>query len=143
VKPFLFDTNLLIALAWPNHVHHTEARKWFAGAQAAGFRTCPITETGFVRISSNPAFTPAAVTPGEALTLLERIKRLPGHVFWPDDLPIDAALKPSRIVGHRQVTDRYLLSLAISHGGILATLDRGVTSIAGKDRDCLELLIGG
>lgn len=143
MKPLLLDTNLLVALAWPNHVHHAEARKWFAGAQAAGFRACPITETGFLRISSNPAFTSAAGTPGDALTLLERIKRLPGHAFWPDDLPIDAALKPGRIVGHRQVTDGYLLALAISHGGILATLNRGVAVLAGKDRDGLELLIGG
>ena len=143
MKPFLLDTNLLIALAWPNHVHHIEAQRWFAQAKAAGFRTCPITETGFVRISSNPSFTPEAVIPGEALALLERIRSLPGHGFWPDDLPIDAALKPGRIVGHRQVTDGYLLALAISHGGILATLDRGAAVLAGKDRDFLELLIGG
>ena len=68
MKPYLLDTNVLIALAWPNHIHHQEAQNWFAKKRSAGFRTCPLTQTGFVRISSNSQFTSPAVTPGEALT---------------------------------------------------------------------------
>ena len=133
MKPYLLDTNVLLALAWPNHVHHAQALDWFRRKGSGGFRTCPITQTGFVRISSNPSFTPQAVTPGEALALLERITRLPRHEFWPDDLSVDAGfgLQPP-IVGHRQVIDGYLLALATEHGGVLATLDRGVAAIAGS-----------
>jgi len=140
VKPFLLDTNVLIALAWPNHVHHTEARDWFERRGSAGFRTCPITETGFLRISSNPAFTAAAVAPGEALELLHRVTLLPGYDFWPDDLTTEAAYAQRQVTSHRQITDGYLLALAISHDGVLATLDRGVRVIAGRDRDRVEVL---
>jgi toxin-antitoxin system PIN domain toxin len=129
LKPFLLDTNVLIALAWPNHVHHEQSLDWFRRKGSAGFRTCPITQTGFVRISSNPSFTPNAVSPWEALALLAKITRLPGHDFWPDDLSLEAAfeLYPP-IAGHRQVTDGYLVALAIEHGGVLATLDRAVAA---------------
>ena len=130
MRPYLLDTNLLIALAWPNHVHHQEALVWFVRKGAAGFRTCPLTQTGFVRISSNPVFTPAAVSPGEALSLFDRIARLPGHDFWPDDLPLSAVFAEQRqIYGHRQITDAYLVALASGRGGVLATLDRGVAAL--------------
>ena len=90
MKPYLLDTNVLIALAWPNHVHHREALAWFGAKAAGGFRTCPITQTGFVRISSNPAFTANPPRPGEAIALLQRITRLPGHGFWRDECAADS-----------------------------------------------------
>ncbi len=124
---YLLDTNVLIALAWPNHVHHQDALAWFHAKAAPGFRTCPLTETGFVRISSNPSFTAAAVTPGEALALLARITKLPGHGFWPDDLPLAGAFRDPVAIGHhRHITDSYLLALAAEHDGIVGTLDRGM-----------------
>ncbi len=141
MKPYLLDTNVLIALAWPNHVHHAEATAWFLRKAAPGFRTCPITQTGFVRISSNPSFSGNAVAPAEALALLDRITRLPGHGFWPDDLSAADALAAKSVLGtHRQVTDAYLLSLAATHDGILATLDRGILSLARQCPDRLELV---
>jgi uncharacterized protein len=139
VKPYLLDTNILIALAWPNHVHHRETLAWFGAKAAEGFRTCPITQTGFVRISSNPAFTPHAPSPAEAMALLRRITELPGHGFWPDDQPINAS---PVVVTHRQVTDAYLLALAIAHDGALATLDRGIRTLARRTPERLELVLG-
>ncbi len=138
MKPFLLDTNVLIALAWPNHVHHAPALEWFGRNASGAFRTCPITQTGFVRISSNPSFTASAATPGEALDLLGRITRLPGHAFWPDDLAVAEVLSNQPLLGsHRQVTDAYLLALAAAHDGVLASLDRG---IAGLARQCPQRL---
>jgi toxin-antitoxin system PIN domain toxin len=143
VKPYLLDTNVLIALAWPNHVHHGEAMEWFVHKGSAGFRTCPLTQTGFVRISSNPAFTRDAVTPGEALALLGRITKLPGHDFWPDDVALAAAVGARPVVGHRQVVDAYLLGLAAEHGGAVATLDRGLAALAaGGSRGSVEMVLG-
>jgi uncharacterized protein len=131
VKPYLLDTNVLIALAWPNHVHHAEARAWFTEKGRKAFRTCPITQAGFVRISSNPSFTPQATTPGQALGLLRQVAQLPGHEFWPDDLLLwDAAAATKPWTAHRQITDAYLLALAFAHEGVLATLDRGVSILA-------------
>lgn len=140
MKPFLLDVNVLIALAWPSHVHHLIAQRWFARKRVAGFRSCPLTQTGFVRISSNPKFTPDAVSPKEALGLLQRISALPEHEFWPDDLRLaDVIDECDYIVGHRQITDAYLLALARTRSAILATLDRGVLSLS-RSSECVELL---
>ena len=141
MKPYLLDTNVVIALAWPNHVHYQEAQLWFAEKGSRGFRTCPLTQTGFVRISSNPAFTSQAVTPAEALALLERVTQLAGHEFWPDDIPLNTATarKPA-ITGHRQITDAYLLALASKHNGVLATFDRGIQSLARGDPASVEIV---
>src|SRR3954471_14609928 len=141
MKPYLLDTNILLALAWPNHVHHGDVTAWFGRKAVAGFRTCPLTQTGFVRISSNPSFSPAAVLPAEAIVLLQRITGLAGHVFWPDDVAIPDAFAAFPLLGsHRQVTDGYLLSLAVAHDGVLATLDRGIVPLARKLSGRLELV---
>jgi toxin-antitoxin system PIN domain toxin len=143
MKPYLLDTNVLIALAWPNHVHHAEATAWFVHKAAPGFRTCPITQTGFVRISSNPSFSANAVTPAEALALLERITKLPGHDFWPDDLTALEAFSSAVLATHRQATDAYLLALAGAHDGVLATLDRGIAALVRHNPERLELVAAG
>ena len=141
MKPYLLNINVLIALAWPNHVHHDEAQAWFANKGALGFRTCPITQIGFVRISSNPAFTPQAVSPGEAMGLLERVCRLPGHDFWPDDFPLrETVASGTPLAGHNQITDSYLLALASAHGGVLASLDRGAAALARANHQPFELV---
>ena len=133
--PFLLDVNVLVALAWPTHVHHGPARRWFADHHTEGWATAPVTEFGFVRVSSNPAAVGDALTPAEALTVLEQIRARPGHRSWADDVsPTDAGyVDPVRLVGHRQVTDAHLLALTRRHDGRLATLDRGVAGLAGDD----------
>jgi len=132
---FLLDVNLLVALTWPTHVHHGPARRWFADHHAEGWATTPVTEFGFVRVSSNPAAVGDALTPAEALTVLEQIRSRPGHQSWADDVsPTDERyVDPVRLVGHRQVTDAHLLALTRRHRGRLATLDRGVVDLAGDD----------
>jgi len=141
LKPYLLDVNLLIALAWPSHVHYSAAQKWFARERRSGFRTCPLTQIGFVRISSNPKFMPDAVSPRDAMALLERITSLPEHKFWPSDLGLlDAIGNLEPVIGHRQITDAYLLALARTRRGILATLDRGVLALAGEKGHGVELI---
>ena len=126
----LLDVNMLIALAWPSHVHHEYAQAWFSSNAAAGWATCPLTQCAFVRISSNPKIIPEAVTPKEALCLLHKVVRLKSHTFWKDDISIaDDAVPTSLLVGHRQVTDAYLLGLAIHRGGRLVTFDGGLSSL--------------
>ena len=141
MKPYLLDINVLVALAWPSHVHHAEAQQWFACKREVGFRTCPLTEVGFVRISSNPSFTPNAVLPSEAALLLERITAMPQHKFWPDDLSLLTAIGvKTLLVGHRQITDAYLVALAKKHGGILATFDRGALTLPNAVDGAVELV---
>ena len=131
MSAFLLDVNVLVALTWPTHVHHIAARSWFDREGHAEWATCPITQLGFIRVSSNPSAIRDAVTPPEAVAVLERLTDLPGHRFWPDDVPV-AARAPFNalsLVGHRQVTDAYLLALAERHGGKVATLDRGLPGL--------------
>ncbi len=132
----LLDVNLLISLAWHNHVHHRSAQKWFRGRSSLPWATTPVTESGFVRLSSNRVVIPTGVTPSEALALLSRIRQVEGHVFLPDDLELVVGkghVPAGRIVGHRQVTDAHLLAVARRHKARLATLDRAVVTLAGRD----------
>ena len=134
VKPNLLDVNLLLALTWPKHLHHHDAQTWFKQARSAGFRTCPITQLGFVRISCNPSFTPSAVSPRTALAMLTQIVELPEHEFWSDNLQLPAAIDASwPVTGYKQLTDTYLLGLAKARGGRLATLDRRISTLVNND----------
>jgi uncharacterized protein len=124
----LLDVNVLVALAWPSHLHHEAAHRWFARQKALGWATCPVTESGFVRISSNPSVFADARSPAEALALLGRIVQVAGHQFWADDVSLVSAegFLGLALTGHRQVTDAHLLCLARRRGGRLATFDRSV-----------------
>ena len=126
----LLDVNFLLALAWPNHVHHGLAREWFKNHQSEGWATSPITQLGFVRISSNPAFSKDAVSFVEAHSQMTAMMSRPNHHFWQDDLSCsNERFSELHIMGHRQVTDAYLLTLAIHHEGRLVTLDQGISNL--------------
>lgn len=131
MSAFLLDVNVLVALAWPGHASHERAQRWFAGHSGEGWATCPFTQAGFVRVVSNPAFSPHAVTPAEAIRALHITIAHPGHRFWADDLSLEEAVRAfqSRVVGHQQVTDAYLLGLARHRKGKLATLDRSIRGL--------------
>lgn len=131
MKGYLLDTNLLIALLWPSHDRHDVAVKWFNRHRTRGWATCPVTESGFVRIVSNPAFSRDAVLPREAVQVLTANTAAPDHRFWPDELSFSEAIAfaGARLVGHQQTTDAYLLGLARHRGGTLATLDRRISAL--------------
>jgi uncharacterized protein len=133
----LLDVNVLVALAWPNHVHHAAARRRFRSERSHGWATCPLTQSGFIRVSSNPRFTPEAKTPQEAALLLRHMTMLPGHVFWNDDISLLEGkwIALSRIVTHAQVSDAHLLALALSRGGRLATFDRAIGRLVPEKLD--------
>jgi toxin-antitoxin system PIN domain toxin len=129
----LLDVNVLIALHWPAHEHFDAAHEWLA-ARSGGARwaTCPLTQLGFVRIVSSPSFSADALAPAEALGLLERNLSHPAHDFWPDDVGLTDAVGPlaPRLSGYRQLTDVYLVGLALKHRGLLATFDGGLRALA-------------
>ncbi len=128
---YLLDVNVLIALAWPLHVHHTVAHTWFEETGHKSWSTCPLTQLAFVRISSNPKIISTAVAPRAAVQTLNEMVALKGHVFWADDLPVNdlRCFNSNALVGHRQVTDAYLIELAKYHKGLVATLDAGLASL--------------
>jgi hypothetical protein len=128
------DVNVLVALAWPNHVLHERARAWFEDSHRRGWATCPVTESGFVRVSSNRKVIPEARRPGEAILLLREMTALPGHVFWSDDTSIARSpwIAAERLVGHGQVTDAHLAALSLRRKGRLVTFDRGIADVLPK-----------
>jgi uncharacterized protein len=145
MKGYLLDTNLLITLLWPSHAQHDVAVNWFARHRAKGWATCALTETGFVRITSNPSFSRDAVTPREAIGVLAANTAAKDHLFWTDELPLAeaAGFTGPRLVGHQQVTDAYLLGLAMRGGGMLATLDERIAALTGAksaERRALEIV---
>jgi len=127
----LLDVNVLVALAWPNHLHHGVVREWFQDHQDLGWATCPLTQSGFVRVSSNQKVIPDARSPEQALELLARWTSLEHHVFWHDDISLASStlIAPHRLQGYRQVTDAHLLAIALRHGGRLVTMDGGVRGL--------------
>ncbi|HKZ30738.1 MAG TPA: TA system VapC family ribonuclease toxin, partial [Vicinamibacteria bacterium] len=112
-QPALLDVNLLIALFDPDHVHHEAAHAWFGTHRSSGWATCPLTENGVVRILSNPAYSPSAERPAEVARRLASFRNSGDHVFWPDDVSLCDSRVFDLSVGHRHLTDVYLLALAV------------------------------
>ena len=135
---YLLDTNALIALAWENHVHHAAVTRWLRGVKS--FATCPFTQGGFIRISSNPAVG-YANEPADAFLSLDSIIKDARHEFWPDGLSFAGKeiLRPN-IRSHNQVTDHYLVALARQHRGSLATFDAPLARAFAKEQSLITLI---
>ena len=131
---YLLDVNVLLALAWPNHVHHGAARTWFASAQGSGWQTCGVTESGFIRVSSNVRVTPDARTPAEAALLLHRLCSLAGHEFVADTVSLADSFELLGEIAHSSsvVTDAHLILLAASAGSAFVTFDRQAARMAAR-----------
>lgn len=129
---WLLDANLLIALTHSSHIHHAEAHTWFAAQPKRRWATCALTQLAFVRLTSNPKVVGSEITPADAMQALANMAAQPTHEYWadaPEPLRL-ATLQSAALVGHRQVTDAYLLGLTAVRNQRLATLDRGLVSFA-------------
>lgn len=133
----LLDVNALVALAWDSHVHHAAMRAWFRANGSTGWATCPITESGFVRVSSNPVVLPSAIGVDAARGVLSALRLHPGHRFLTDDVSMSDSDVPA-IVGYRQVTDAHLLTLARRRGMRLVTFDARIHAMG--DESDVEVL---
>lgn len=129
---FLLDVNVLIALVDPAHVMHDAAHRWFSATGQAAWATCPITENGLLRIVGHPAYPGGPGSPAAATPLLAGLCAHPGHRFWPDAISLmdPGIAHPERLTTAGQITDSYLLALAVHHGGRLATFDRKLSAAA-------------
>ena len=123
----LLDVNVLIALLQPDHAHHAVAHKWWAAHKSAGWASCPLTQNGFIRIISQPKY-PKPIPIARALDLLAEETQGTDHRFWADDLSLldTQRFARHRILGPRQLTDVYLLALAVQNGGRLVSFDRAI-----------------
>jgi toxin-antitoxin system PIN domain toxin len=141
LSTYLLDVNLLLALSDPMHVHHEVAHRWFGEEGADAWATCPLTENGYVRIASHPRYPNRPGGVGVTLALLRQFCSAPGHHFWSENVSIRDLMWSDVLISHAQVTDVFLLGLAVHKGGKLATLDQHLpaTAISGG-AEALELI---
>ena len=124
----LLDVNVLVALFDPVHAHHETAHEWLKQNRKSGWATCPLTENGLVRVLSNPAYPGRRTTVRDAIRRLAEFRQSGDHTFWPDSASLcdEILVRPAHLLGHRQLTDVYLLALAVTNGGRVATFDRSL-----------------
>jgi toxin-antitoxin system PIN domain toxin len=139
----LLDVNVLIALLDSDHVHHVRAHDWLRAHGKDGWASCPITQNGCVRIMSQPAYP----NPLPAVEVIERLGGAARHVrheFWADDCSLldPRTVHADRVHGPKQVTDIYLLALAVRHKGCLLTFDGTVplSAVPGATRSHIRAL---
>jgi toxin-antitoxin system PIN domain toxin len=140
----LLDVNVLIALFNEHHIHHEAAHDWFADHQDEPWATCPLTENAFLRILSDPSQRATRLPMSTLADHLGRFCRDERHQFWPDAVSMydESLLDISLLHGHRQLTDVYLLGLAVKRGGRLVTFDQSIpiASVRGATRASLEVI---
>lgn len=128
---YLLDLNVLIAFADEEHVHHKRVMRWFKAGGSRNWGICPLTEAGLVRLAANPKV--GAFSVEQAIEMLVELAKVPGYRYWPMTGKWVDMVAPfaSRIFGHQQVTDSYLLGLAIKENGVLVTFDKAIQFLAG------------
>lgn len=140
----LLDINVLISLLDPDHSHHDRAQDWWKDNRNAGWASCPISENGFVRVMSNPSY-PAEIrfTPAQLIKDLWDFASTSNHEFWADDISLldDKLFKSNRIIGPKQLTDLYLLGLAVRHDARLVSFDVRITGSAVPNANAINLVI--
>jgi hypothetical protein len=143
---YLLDVNVLIALIDPAHIGHDAAHDWFGRIGSLSWATCPITENGVIRIVGHPQYPNSVGSPAAAAPIVARLRAMPGHVFWQDDLSLVGSdlVDADQIATPGQVTDTYLLALAVANSGQLATFDRRLaTKAVRRGKAGLHIIDGG
>jgi uncharacterized protein len=132
---YLLDLNALIALADPDSIHYAAMQRWFDSAGHHDWGVCPLTESGFVRVTTNPKYSGPNRTVAQASAILAELSKISGYRYWPITESWAELTAPFavRIKGHQQVTDAYLLGLAIRGDGVLVTFDTSISYLAGEE----------
>ena len=138
---FLLDVNMLIALAWDDHVGHQAAHRWFVDNTQAGFATCHVTQSGFLRVSLQLYGASRRLTPQVAVQMLGSLTANGSHMFW-EDGPVESTSDVWSVVRtHRQITDTNLFLIARRNQGKLATFDGGIqSSLPRLQREWIEIV---
>jgi hypothetical protein len=140
----LLDVNVIISLLDPDHAFHERAHAWWAANRKPGWATCPLTENGVVRIMSHPNYSgQMRFTPGDLIGRLRTFAGQSNHEFWPAKISLrdEKIFAPERIHSSRQLTDLYLLALAVANHGRLVTFDRGIPLSGVRNAQAANLCI--
>lgn len=120
----LLDINVLIALHDRDHIHHERAALWLEANIASGWASCPLTQNGCLRIMSQPAYS-KPLPLAALVAMLQGSTHTAFHLMWADDISVldGTRFHHPHIHGPRQLTDLYLLALAVKNAGRLVTFD--------------------
>lgn len=140
----LLDVSVLVSLFDVDHVHHQPAHDWLADNAESGWASCPLTENGFLRVLANTARAGHFVALSDLVQRLTTFRDGGRHEFWPDEISLldSQRFNASMFRGHQQLTDVYLLGLAVHRGGRFVTFDRNVplAAVKGATRASLEVI---
>lgn len=138
----LLDVNMLLVLFDRGHPLHFKARSWWSTNSDPGWASCPLSQNGFLRISSQKSY-PRPIPLADSIRLLRGWAVPPRHEFWPDDVSLidQSVIDHGRVLSAKQLTDIYLLALAVKHGGRLVTLDRGIPLAAVRGAEPAHLVM--
>ena len=138
----LLDINVLVALLDADHVHHLAARAWFVREIDRGWASCAITQNGVIRVMSLPRY-PNAVTTAEAADRLQSATSDPHHAYWSCSISLldGGIVDRSYLHGPRQITDVYLLALAVANDGCFVTFDDGIPVAAVPSAKADQLVV--
>jgi toxin-antitoxin system PIN domain toxin len=125
---YLLDVNVLIALCDELHAHHRDAHRWFTSEGNQSWATCPLTENAFIRITSKPSYPRSTGSVTEQLKVLRELCQIPGHQFWPDEVSLlrQEIWSNMDLTNPADLTDLYLIALAIKRGAKFATLEHTI-----------------
>ncbi len=140
----LLDVNVWVALFDDAH-QFSERANAFIESRGAKIATRPLVENGVIRVMSLPSYGRRG---GLAIQQIrQRLREACStldHQFWPDDISLrdDKHVDFTRVQGHNQITDLYLLALAVHRGGGLASFDQAIalSSVPGAMARHLRLL---
>ena len=128
---FLLDVNTLVALCWSSHAHHAAALNWFKEHAKQGWATCAFTQAAFVRVILQPAFSGEPLQANQVIELLARTTAHAQHRYFEIDFDMRRVQQACTggLLGHRQITDAWLLATVIRHEATLVTFDRSIASL--------------
>jgi toxin-antitoxin system PIN domain toxin len=137
---YLLDVNVFVALLDEDHIHHQLVTNWFTASSGLLWAICPFTEAGFLRYATAPR--PGQISMSEATAILARMAQEPGYHYLPINADWHTLCSPffKRLYGTKQVTDAYLLGLAVREGLVLVTLDKAIMHLAGEHKGRVLLL---
>jgi toxin-antitoxin system PIN domain toxin len=130
---YLLDVNVLVALTTRSHVHHGLVKAWFYASPDLAWSLCAFAEAGFLRNATAPRS--GQITMSEATAVLKQLAQHPGYRYLPVNADWQTLCSPffTRLYGTKQVTDAYLLGLALREDLVLVTMDKGVVHLAGTE----------
>lgn len=123
----LLDINVLIALHDRDHIHHVRAASWFETNIEHGWASCPLTQNGCLRIMNQAGYSsPQPLS--MLMSMLQRSTSASAHETWFDDISVlDASrFHHAHMHSHSQLTDLYLLGLAVKNNGRLVSFDKRI-----------------